>query len=155
MTGRCYIFDLDGTLADLTHRLHHIKGGKKDWRAFFSHDEVLKDEPIAHVIRLYEVIQCSTAHNNIGENILIVSGRSDECREATEEWLFRNEITHDGLYMRKAGDKRPDNEVKRDILEQIRAEGWVPVMAFDDRDRVVKMWRENGVPCAQVAEGSF
>lgn len=30
------VFDLDGTLADGDHRLHHITGETKDWRAFFA-----------------------------------------------------------------------------------------------------------------------
>lgn len=59
------------------------------------------------------------------------------------------------LRMRRAGDHRPDDIVKREILDQMRADGWRPVMAFDDRARVVKMWREAGIPCAQVAEGDF
>jgi len=29
------------------------------------------------------------------------------------------------------------------------------VAVFDDRDRVVKMWRDVGVTCFQVADGEF
>lgn len=32
---RCYIFDIDGTIADLSHRLPHIQKEPKDWDAFF------------------------------------------------------------------------------------------------------------------------
>ena len=28
------IVDIDGTIADVRHRLHHVKDGKKDWNAF-------------------------------------------------------------------------------------------------------------------------
>jgi len=45
--------------------------------------------------------------------------------------------------------------VKREMLDRIRADGYNPIMAFEDRSRVVKMWREAGIPCAQVAEGDF
>jgi hypothetical protein len=59
------------------------------------------------------------------------------------------------LYMRRRNDRRPDYIVKAELLDQLLADGYRPIMAFDDRDQVVKMWREKGVPCAQVAEGNF
>lgn len=144
----CYIFDLDGTLADLSHRLHHITSTPKNWRAFFS--SVLDDAPIEHVVELYHIV-------NRKKPVVFVSGRSDECRDATIQWLVKHNFTiqANGLYMRTAGDRRPDYLVKYDLLQQLRADGWNPVMAFDDRDQVVQMWRENGIPCAQVAPGSF
>jgi len=146
---RVYLFDLDGTLADLSHRLHHIQGDKKDWQAFF--DACDQDSPIPHMVEL--------ANNLAAENdILFVSGRSDEVREKTLTWLrdqFGCWIFTEDLYMRKAGDHRPDTVVKLELLDQIRADGWTPVMAFDDRDSVVSTWRNAGIPCAQVAEGAF
>lgn len=59
------------------------------------------------------------------------------------------------LYMRKEGDHRPDFKVKRDLLAALKADGYEPIMAFDDRDQVVEMWRAEGIPCAQVADGNF
>ncbi len=143
---RCYVFDLDGTLADLSHRLHHIQKEPKDWRSFFA--EVGNDTVIEHVGNLFDALTWTSI-------CVIVSGRSDECREATMKWLKDHFLLPSALYMRKAGDHRPDHVVKRELLDQMRAEGFEPIMVFDDRDRVVKMWRENGIPCAQVAEGSF
>ncbi len=57
--------------------------------------------------------------------------------------------------MRSEGDHRPDYKVKEELLGRILKDGFEPIMAFDDRDQVVKMWREAGVPCAQVADGNF
>ena len=57
--------------------------------------------------------------------------------------------------MRKEGDHRPDHIIKLELLAQIRSDGFEPIMAFDDRNSVVKMWRDAGIPCAQVAEGDF
>ena len=57
--------------------------------------------------------------------------------------------------MRKAGDHRNDDILKIEMLAEVRAEGYDPIMAFDDRDRVVAAWRAAGVPCAQVAPGAF
>lgn len=146
---RCYIFDIDGTLANGDHRLHHIKKEPKDWRAYFA--ECDKDEPIPHMIGL-----CLTLMER--SNILFVSGRSDECRDATLEWLrwhVSPDIRDDHLYMRKAGDHRNDDILKIELLAEINARGHVPIMAFDDRNRVVKAWRDAGVPCMQCAPGDF
>lgn len=144
----CYLFDIDGTLADLTHRLHHIQKDPKDWDAFF--DACPDDAPISHVLTLAHSLMRSA-------RLIFVSGRSDSTREKTEAWLLRYGLG-DGpgrLYMRKAGDHRHDNIVKSELLDQILADGFRPIMAFEDRDQVVKMWRERGIPCAQVAEGNF
>jgi phosphoglycolate phosphatase-like HAD superfamily hydrolase len=144
---RCYIFDIDGTIADLSHRLPHIQKDPKDWDGFFA--ACKDDAPIQHTIKL--AIDVALA----GANIVYVSGRSDQCREATETWLREHALPEGRVYMRKAGDHRPDFKVKVELLEQLRAEGHSPVMAFDDRNSVVKMWRELGIPCAQVADGDF
>lgn len=144
---RCYIFDIDGTIADLSHRLPHIQKTPKDWDAFFA--ACSGDAPIPHTISLAQDLF------GAGRVIVYVSGRSDQCRDATQDWLINHGLPPGNLYMRKAGDHRPDHQVKVELLEQLRAEGRQPVMAFDDRNTVVKMWRELGVPCAQVADGDF
>ena len=147
MTARCYIFDIDGTLADLSHRLHHIQKQPKDWRSFFA--AVGDDLPIAHICKL--AIDLASA----GATIIYVSGRSDECRPATERWLAQHGLPLSAVYMRAEGDHRGDDIVKAELLADLRSHGYEPVMAFDDRNRVVKQWRDNGVPCAQVADGDF
>jgi len=151
---RCYLFDIDGTIADLHHRLHFIRteGQKKDWRSFFAATK--DDKPIPHIIELAHKLWATT-------QIVFVSGRSDECREDTEAWLEQQGFGYVGersvrhLYMRKAGDYRADDIVKGELLDRILADGYEPIMAFDDRKRVVDMWRARGIPCAQVAEGDF
>ena len=145
--NRCYIFDIDGTLADLTHRLPHIQKDPKDWRAFFAACDA--DAPIPHIIELARDLDLAD------RAIIYVSGRSDECRAATEAWLKRHKLPAGKLYMRAEGDHRPDDIVKAELLAELRGQGYEPVMAFDDRNRVVKQWRASGVPCAQVADGDF
>lgn len=145
----CYVFDIDGTLADCSHRLHLIQQVPKDWRAFFA--KCGNDAPIAHMVRL----AYSLARE---EDILFVSGRSDECRPQTLEWLRRHlfeTIGTDDLYMRREGDHRDDDIIKLELLSHLRARGWEPLMVFDDRKRVVDAWRSAGIPCAQVAPGDF
>ena len=58
-------------------------------------------------------------------------------------------------YMREAGDHRDDDVVKIEMLAQIRADGFEPIMVFEDRTRVVKARRSAGIPCMQVCNGNF
>jgi len=143
----CYIFDIDGTLADCSHRLHHIQKQSKDWRAFFAECE--GDRPIAHIVQLAVTLY------DADQSIIYVSGRSNECEAETMTWLIETGLPEAALYMRKEGDHRDDDVVKSELLDRILADGWQPIMAFEDRSRVVKMWRARGIPCAQVAEGDF
>lgn len=145
---RCYLFDIDGTLADITHRLHHIEKAPKDWPAFFA--ACMDDKPIEHILGLARMLYAPTLIH-----IVYVSGRSDECMDETVTWLRRHRAPIGPLYMRKAGDHKPDHELKVELLAQLRADGYEPIMAFDDRTAVVKAWRAAGIPCAQVAEGEF
>ncbi len=143
----CYLFDLDGTLADCGHRLRHIEGPKKDWRAFFA--ACGDDTPITHIARLAKTLWSAES------KIVYVSGRSSECRIQTMQWIKQHDLPQAPLYMREEGDFRADDIVKGELLDQVIADGWEPIMAFDDRARVVAMWRARGIPCAQVAEGDF
>jgi len=149
---RCYVFDIDGTLADCSHRIHLINSEKKDWRAFFA--TVSDDKPIEHMIELAKRLWATAP-------LVFVSGRSDECQNDTSLWLeqqgfgFVKQSKPRYLYMRRAGDHRPDHLIKSEILDELLRDGFQPIMAFDDRNQVVKMWRERGIPCAQVAEGDF
>lgn len=145
---RVYLFDIDGTLADLTHRLHHIQQETKDWDSFF--DGCHLDAPIPHIVELCRTLRRKT-------EVVYVSGRSSRCRYATINWLMGQDLfgANTKLYMREEGDHRPDHEVKLDLLARIVADGFQPIMAFDDRNQVVEMWRAAGIPCAQVAPGDF
>jgi phosphoglycolate phosphatase-like HAD superfamily hydrolase len=145
---KAYLFDIDGTLADCSHRLHHIQSTPKDWDSFFAGCDA--DSPIQHIIEV-----ARTLGTVAGRSVVYVSGRSDQCREQTAEWLFRHHLPAGPLYMRKAGDHRADDVIKLELLERLRADGYEPVLAFDDRNRVVQAWRSAGIPCAQVAEGNF
>lgn len=149
-----YLFDIDGTLANGAHRVHHITtDNPKDWRAFFA--KVGGDRPIPHMLTMAYDLWSGACSGRSGAQILYVSGRSDECREATEKWLVEHGAPPGKVYMRKSGDYRDDTVIKIELLAQILADGYEPIMAFDDRNRVVKAWRAAGVPCAQVAEGDF
>jgi hypothetical protein len=97
------------------------------------------------------------AHLSKAYAIILVTGRPEECRSLTLDWLARFGIIapDDCLFMRANGDYRPDEIVKREIYERFIMPRLNVRLVVDDRDRVVKMWRSLGLECWQVAEGDF
>lgn len=146
MKKKAIIVDLDGTLADITHRRHFLEGEKKDWKNFSRN--VIRDE--LNVWCREIILRMAPDHE-----ILLVSGRGEELREETESWLTQHSVPYQALYMRRRGDHRDDTVVKREIFEEkIRPEHEV-LFAIDDRAKVVRMWREAGVVCLQCDWGDF
>ena len=139
------IFDLDGTLADIEHRRHFVSNGNTKWDSF--HAACVNDRPIK------EVIQVLHALGHLDDTrIEVWSGRMDTVRPQTEKWLIDNLGYLPILKMRKNKDYTPDHKLKLSWLQQSERK---PDMVFDDRDRVVAMWREQGIRCLQVAPGDF
>lgn len=142
---KCIIVDIDGTLSDLTHRLHYIQQDKKDWDSFFAN---VKDDAVhGHIVDIVNLLGAKY-------EVILCSGRPERCRKDTLEWLRANYIRWDSLLMRKDGDHREDYLVKQELLEEIMID-YIPIAAIDDRTQVVDMWRRNGVPCLQCADGDF
>lgn len=144
---RVILCDIDGTIANVLHRVHYVKGKEKNWEEFNSRaggDSVKED--IANILREFCVDKETEIH--------IVTAREEKWRQDTEEWLKINDIPFNKLYMRGLGDSRSDSDVKRDIYTNnfIDKKVW---FVLEDRDKVVKMWRELGLSCMQVAEGDY
>lgn len=140
------IFDVDGTLADTSKRVHYVQGEKKDWHSFFA--ECHLDEPIQPIVNLAKDFAA------LDYEIIIVSGRpTDECGIKTEDWLIKHGVPYDHLFMRNGGDFREDTIIKQEILDLLPKESIAYVV--DDRDSVVAMWRKNGLTCLQAAPGNF
>ena len=144
------IFDLDGTLAIIDERLKEssMKNGKINWKRFFSDELIKRDLPNPPVIKTANLF------HQIGYKIYIFSGRSETTENATRKWLKDNRIQYDYLRLRKENDYRPDEIVKKDFLKTLSILDRV-FLIFDDRKKVVKMWRSLGLPCFQVSEGDF
>lgn len=150
VTLKTVIFDLDGTLADCEHRRHFIRRKKKDFDAFYAAmGEDGRNEAVCELAAMY------AGHPDYF--LVICTGRPEKYRAITKQWLLDNEIEYHHLYMRpddRLYDK--DCDVKRDMLRRIEEDSWTPpTVAVDDRDQVVKMWREEGLTCLQVVEGNF
>lgn len=146
------IVDIDGTVADPSHRLHLVKdlppGQKPDWEEFFARvEQDATNEPIVDLVwRL---------GSTRGTSLIGCTGRPERIRSKTARWLNAAGLFFDALYMRADGDHRPDHLVKRDLLKQMRLDGFDPKIAIDDRSSVVAMWRSEGLICLQCAEGDF
>ena len=141
-----WLCDIDGTLA--------LKGDRSpyDWA------KVGLDEPNKPVITVARALAARSG-------LIFMSGRMEQCREETRTWLHTFACDHNclprcframPLLMRKDGDMRPDQIVKRELFER-HVQGLYEVEGvLDDRDRVVRMWREElGLTCLQVAPGAF
>jgi hypothetical protein len=159
------ICDLDGTLADLTHRrplverphMVHDDGSTSvdiDWRPNWDgfHKACVDDTPLRTNIQVVV-----TLAETLGCELWIVSGRSQSVEAETREWIHKYVGPINGLLMRTVGDYTPDDRLKRQwILDGHMMPSKDRVLCvFDDRDRVVKMWRQLGLTCYQVAQGNF
>ncbi len=136
------IFDLDGTLANINHRLHFINQNTKDWNSFSK--DCIADTP------KQAVIQTAKALHQSGHPIWILSGRSASVERETRAWLKQYDIPYNKLLMRPVDNSTPDHELKRHWIGEYHLKSRT-LCAYDDRQRVVDMWREEGFECFQVA----
>jgi len=150
------IFDLDGTLALIDDRraLATKDNGKMDWDVFFDPVNISLDLPNLPVIKM-----AKTLHDQ-GFNIVIFSGRSKATKDATAKWLDKHDVPFNVMKMRPTGHPwafMPDDKLKQHWLDSIfpGLDKDRILTVFDDRDKVVKMWRDNGLTCFQVAPGDF
>ncbi len=140
------IFDLDGTLADIDHRRHLVRERPKRWGEFF--EASVHDLPNPPVIAAYRAFQNAPTPYELW----IFSGRSDIVRAQTERWIATHVGPYHRLRMRREGDHTADEVLKRSWVLPVRDR---VLCVFDDRNKVVAMWRSLGIPCFQVAEGDF
>ena len=163
------IFDLDGTLADIDiRRDKSLKpNGKLDWDIFAAPDSIMNwDKPNAPVIKMAQMFKAD------GFKIVIFSGRNDRGFHATKDWLKIHNVPFDLLVLRPdkfkdeswpiadgnpaTGEMRfmPDEILKKKMLDTFVDIDDV-FLVVDDRDKVVKMWRDLGLNTFQVAPGNF
>lgn len=136
---KAVICDLDGTIA--------IHQGRSPY-------DYSKCDTDKVNVPLYTLLQDLS---NAGYMIIFVSGREDvgDCKDKTIHWIIQNLSIPFTLFMRQSKDSRPDEIVKKEIYEKYIEPKFNVISVFDDRDKVVKMWRELGLLCNQVYYGSF
>lgn len=138
------VFDLDGTLSCCEHRAPMLDHPERDWDGFYR--ACVLDPPITPVVNVMRAL-CST-----GARVEIWTGRSDLVRIETEQWFAAHGVPPVFMKMRPHGDHSEDTEMKRAWLKQCNPR---PDLVFEDRARVVQMWRAEGIRCLQVAPGEF
>jgi len=145
------IFDLDGTLAliDKRRALAAKPNGKIDWSIFFDPKNIELDEPNQAVIDTFNIMKYAGLH------VGIFSGRDEVTYDKTLEWLAKYEIEPDFIKMRPKGSYTPDDVLKATWLEELMSDDVDVLCVYDDRDKVVNMWRQRGIACFQVAPGNF
>lgn len=131
------IVDIDGTLAHA--------GDRDIYDGFAAGDDTL-DEIVSHIVETYE---------SLGYKIIVMSGRGSQYRQVTEQWLAKHAIWYDELLMRTEGDNRPDFVIKGELFDAHVREHYNVKFALDDRDQIVRLWREMGLKCLQVQPGDF
>ena len=138
------IFDMDGTLADVSSIRHYLKPNinhGKDFDRF--HMESVNVPPHDYVVNAAQVAYI------LGHSILIVTARKHMWRDQTAWWLAMNRVPSDMLMMRGNNDHRKDYEVKKDMLNTIR-KAYNVIHAWDDNPNIIKLWEENGIPTTIV-----
>ena len=138
------IIDIDGTIALRGERLPHD---------FDNVDQDLPNQKLIEVIFALKQLKPEL-------DLIFVSGRMESCRPKTVEWLSKYCSIILGsllikLYMRENDDFRDDRDVKLELYQKMIEPTYDVYLVFDDRNRVVEMWRSVGLTCFQVADGDF
>lgn len=146
MKLKAIIFDLDGTLCDVKHRRQYVATKPRNWDAW--NGGIINDNPIPQVLEVFNALKDRFV-------IFFVSGRSDDYRDVTVQWLENHGITeydYNGLLMRKYKDHRDDAIVKGEIADQIE-KNYEIFAVFDDRRRVIDEWIRRGYFVFDVGQG--
>lgn len=131
------LVDVDGTIAQM------------NGRSPYEYDRVGEDLPVG------TVIDAVRAARDAGYRILVLSGRSDSCRDATAAWLEQHGVPYHELHMRRHGDHRADWIIKDEILREHVQPRYHVRFCYDDRNQVVDHYRRLGLTVMQVAPGDF
>jgi hypothetical protein len=143
MKPNVYLCDLDGTLCNVSHRRQYVATKPRNWDAWNA--GLVNDKPNLAVLG---IITSLTYYYPL----IFVSGRSDDYRKQTEEWLEKYDISYNALYMRKYKDHRDDAIVKGELADEIEKEYNI-LGVFDDRKKVIDMWISRGIFVFDVGQG--
>ena len=130
------VFDIDGVLADVRHRLHHLQTRPQHWNAFFlaADRDPLLDEGAAR-------LRAAQAEHDV----VYLTGRPERNRALTRRWLAAHELPTEPLHMRPDDDYRPARWVKRETLRRLAATRTI-ASVLDDDPAVVAVLEADGWP---------
>lgn len=148
MKRTAVIFDMDGTLADVSSIRHYLTTFEATKRRIIKHFDRFHAESV-NVPPHNHVVNAAQVAKMLGHDVLIVTARKHMWRHHTAWFLAMHNIPSDALFMRGNQDNRPDYEVKKEILSIIR-KAWNPIYAWDDNPSIIKLWTEEGISCTIV-----
>ena len=141
------IVDIDGTLSKIGDRLSCLARIPPDYDEFY--DRCDEDEPMVEIIRMVKALSWYY-------QIILCTGRRESCRAKTKMWLVKYDLTESNMMlMRPNGNTWNDTELKPHLLEQEGITLDRIAFVIEDRDAMVKKWREMGLVCVQVADGNY
>ncbi|WP_298327390.1 hypothetical protein [Haloactinopolyspora sp.] len=144
MTRPLAVIDIDGVLADVDHRLHHLRGRPKNWAGFFA--GMGDDPPYTEGLAL--------AHQLAAEHAVVyLSGRPERTRAVTQAWLAAHEAPHGRVMLRPDDDRRPARLFKIGVLKRLAAQRTVALLVDDD-PAVCDAARTAGFQVRQVSWGT-
>lgn len=117
------VLDIDATLSDVRHRLHHLRRRPKRWDAFFA--AAGADDPLSEGLAVAQTLAA-------GHEIVYLTGRPERIRRATQSWLERYRLPPGRLLMRGDADRSPSAVMKLRKLRRLAAERTVAVLVDDD-----------------------
>ena len=136
MSRSLAVFDVDGVLADVTHRLHHLEARPQRWERFFQAAD--RDPLLAEGAGR---LRAALAEHDV----VYLTGRPERTRRLTEQWLARHNLPTGPLIMRADDDHRPARWMKREVLRRLAATRDV-ISMLDDDPAVVAVLEADGWP---------
>lgn len=152
MNKNIVIVDIDGTISKIGERLKYLQCEPKDWDSFYN--DCFNDEPIPEIIMLVEAL------HKAKHQIVFCTGRRESVEGKTIEWIEKfiglDFFHYDYLLLMRAdNDRRPDVEVKPELLRNAGIDFNEILFVLEDRDCMVKKFREMGLKCLQVTDGNY
>jgi phosphoglycolate phosphatase-like HAD superfamily hydrolase len=130
------VFDIDGVLADVSHRLHHLRARPQRWERFF---QTADRDPL--LTEGAERLRAAL----VDHDVLYLTGRPERTRRLTERWLARHDLPSGPLVMRDDDDYRPARFMKREVLRGLAVDRDVESV-LDDDPAVVAVLQADGWP---------
>lgn len=149
---KAMIFDMDGTLADVSSIVHHLNKPLNQMKieALDLYHELSVDVPPVE-----KIVKATHSAHDLGYAVLIVTARRQKYMDLTGEFICKNDIYCDVLFMREDDDDSSDYDLKRKILSKIRWMGFDVERAYDDNLEIIKLWKEEGIEVIHVTGYGF
>jgi hypothetical protein len=141
VNGHLAVFDIDGVVADVRHRVHHLAGRRQHWGRFFA--AAGRDTPLREGVDL--ALQYAKTHV-----VVWLTGRPEHLRDLTAAWLARHGLPNELLFMRPDFDRTPAREFKARQLRLLARESTIDLVVDDDPE-VFRVLAEAGFP-VQLAD---